>query len=218
MSLRFGSIYTDGFYHVFNRGVDRRIIFNDLQDYEHFILLLRILNSRERINSITRLEESNLLNQTVTEVESQHKPLVEIYGYSLLNNHFHLVHKQVSNDGVSLFMKKLGSAYAQYFNRKNKRKGTLFEGRFKYITIENDFHLMKMISYVNRNHLLHNVEPPFPISSGYEMIRSQGTSIKHFKITEVLELFNDFPTQSLSVVQDIIEQRKQKKFESDMID
>jgi len=66
-------------------------------------------------------------------------------------NHFHLIIKQRIENGIVLFMQKLGSGYTNYFNLKYKRVGPLFQGRFKAISIENDNYLMHLSRYIHLN-------------------------------------------------------------------
>jgi len=85
--------------------------------------------------------------------------LVSIIAYCLLPNHFHLVLRQESEDGISKFMQKLGTSYTMYFNQKYKRSGSLFQGKFKANIIGGDFGLPVLSVYVNLNYIHHKIDP-----------------------------------------------------------
>jgi putative transposase len=78
-------------------------------------------------------------------------PLVQIIAYCLLPNHFHLLLKQQKENGISKYMANLTNSYARYFNPKHKRRGPLFEGRFKAVRIETDQQLLHVNRYIHLN-------------------------------------------------------------------
>lgn len=82
-------------------------------------------------------------------------PLVEILAYCLNKNHYHLLLKQVADNGISKFMQKIGTGYTMYFNQKNKRMGALFAGRFKSKHVDTDSYLHHVGVYVNLNNRVH---------------------------------------------------------------
>ena len=168
MKLRFGKVYTGGFYHVFNRGVDKRIIFKDRHDMNRFLLLMRAINSEKLIGSIKSLQQNDI-HKHINEI-SQEDKLVHMYGFALVQNHFHFVLKQNKEDGVAKFMHRLSSGYARFFNEKYDRVGTLFSGRYKYIELDHDARVIKMIGYVNRNNEIHGC-------SNRVTVRAQGSFI-----------------------------------------
>lgn len=136
----------DEYYHCFNRGTDKRIIFDDLQDYAYFIRSLEAYNDSIILGKL-RLYKNKPPKQ----------PLVEIVSYCLLPNHFHLVLKQVTENGISNFMKRIGVGYTMYFNEKNKRSGSLFQGVFKSKHLETDQDLKQVLSYVFHNNIIHSI-------------------------------------------------------------
>ena len=180
MSLRHGLLYNEGYFHVFNRSTEGITIFYDDEDIKRFILLMRALNSRKKIGTISKLIQRNKITETLFLLD-QETPLVEVCAYSLLNNHFHFVLRQKSDNGISLFMNKICGAYSQYFNRKYSRFGTLLQGRFKHIPLETDSKVIRMISYVNRNHEIHCVDVGFGCSSGHMQISTIYKDDRTFK-------------------------------------
>jgi len=75
--------------------------------------------------------------------------LVDVVCYCLNSNHYHMILKQKSNDGIKKFMHKLGTSYTMYFNKKLKRSGSLFQGKFKSIHIDSNEYLLYLSAYVN---------------------------------------------------------------------
>jgi len=146
VSQRKYNFVPDEFYHLYNRGTDKRIIFKSEDDYDRFQLLLYISNSQENINT------RNLLRNTddLYSYESGQK-LVSIKAYCLMPNHYHILATPIIENGLSLFMQKLSTSYAMYFNKKYDRTGTLFEGKFKSQHVGDDRYLKYLFSYIHLN-------------------------------------------------------------------
>lgn len=151
-------------YHTLSRGVDKRKIFLDNQDYFRFIHNLFILNNQEVVyttlysfinmdfaspNIKTGLGKKN---QSLNKRKPR-KLLVDIYAFCLMPNHYHLLLSPKVKDGIPKFMKKLNMAYAKYFNRRYKRKGTLFESRYKFVLVNNEPHFYHLPYYIHLNPL-----------------------------------------------------------------
>jgi putative transposase len=129
-------------YHVFNRGVDKRIIFSDQKDSERFFLSMQVFNCVEPVGS---LHEERFRKDKIK------KPLVNFIAYNLLPNHFHFLLEQVAPNGISEFMKRLLGGYTWYYNKKHKRSGSLFQGTFKSSHINSNEYLLHASVYVNLN-------------------------------------------------------------------
>jgi putative transposase len=139
------------YYHLYNRGVDKRVIFNNPSDYWRFLALLYLGNSQKEVclGDYSK-EERQLINLFN---EKNDKKLVSIGAYCLMPNHFHLLVREEMENGTSTFMKKLLTSYSMYFNKKYERTGTLFEGRFKSKHIGEDRYLEYLFSYIHLNPL-----------------------------------------------------------------
>lgn len=136
------------FYHVYNRGVEKRVIFKNPADYKRFLVLLYIANNTNPIHlknyrSINSIEEIYDKNRG--------KPLVAIGAYCLMPNHFHLLLTPLVEGGASKFMLKLQTGYSMYFNKRNKRVGSLFQGTFKSQHINKNKYLTHIYSYIHLN-------------------------------------------------------------------
>lgn len=139
------SFSEDEFYHVYNRGTDKRTIFLDDDDYFYFQKLLYICNSKNRI-----ILRDLLAGMSAYSVKRENTN-VDIGAYCLMPNHFHLLLREKIEGGISTFMRKLSTAYAMYFNKKYKRTGGLFEGRFKAVHVAEDGYLEYLFSYIHLN-------------------------------------------------------------------
>ena len=147
-------------FHVLNRGVDKRTIFVGKKDYLRFIHNLHNLNDENQVaNSLFRFKnkyEAPRHAKTIDIASRYNKtmrPLVEIYAFCLMNNHYHLMLTPLVENGLSRFMKKINIAYAKYFNVKYQRKGHLFEGRYKSIHLKKESHFIHLPYYIHFNPL-----------------------------------------------------------------
>jgi putative transposase len=136
------------YYHIYNRGVDKRIIFTSNYDYQRFVLLLHVLNTNKNLK-IRDLLRGNSFNELL-EIKND-DPIVAIGAYCLMPNHFHLLITPIVDGGIPKFMLKLQTAYSMYFNNKNKRNGALFQGVFKSQHLNTDEYFRYMYSYIHLN-------------------------------------------------------------------
>jgi len=141
-------------YHIVNRAIEGKNLFRQIADYFRFIFCLYELNDRKLIKMRTQIDQHHKGRKYtgLTRAVSR-KPLVEILAVCLMPNHYHLVVRQLVNNGISLFMKKLGDGYVGYFNEKYKRKGrgSIFQGHFKAVHIKTQEQFMNVICYVFTN-------------------------------------------------------------------
>ncbi len=143
MSIRKVSFLADEYYHIYNRGNSKQKIFLNEEDYTHFIKLLFLCNSTKSI--VCRDISSNAYDF------DREETLVYIGAYCLMPNHFHLLIKEKTESGISRFIQKVSTAYSMYFNKKYKRTGGLFEGKFKSQHIGIDRYMKYMFSYIHLN-------------------------------------------------------------------
>ena len=146
MSYRPTAFAIDEYYHIYNRGNSKQIIFKTTSDYERFICLLYLSNS-ERSFKIRDIGAQDLFTVDMG------KPIVSIGAYCLMPNHFHILIKPLAENGITTFMKKLSTGYAMYFNRKYERAGVLFEGKFKARYVDTDQYLKYLFAYIHLNPL-----------------------------------------------------------------
>lgn len=154
-------LYTEnGYYHLYNRGVEKRIIFQDEQDYHVFLYYLKLyLSQPEEIKesykaykgySFIKLPRQRPLNNFSREIT--------LLAYSLIPNHFHLLLKQRPANGIERFMRSLGTKYVQYFNKRYQRIGPLFQDTYKAVLVETDEQLLHLSRYIHLNPVMENKE------------------------------------------------------------
>ena len=145
MSIRKVSFVPGEYYHIYNRGNSKQKIFHDKQDYERFIGLLYACNNQENFKIFNIPKGQGLFSIDIS------KKLVDIGAYVLIPNHFHILITQGENGDISKFMQKVSTAYVIYYNKKYKRTGGLFEGKFKSQHAGNDRYLKYLFSYIHLN-------------------------------------------------------------------
>ncbi len=134
-------------YHLINRGVDGRKIFLDNQDYARFVHDLYEFNDTAPASEFL----STTSHDTPGRSTSRHR-LVDIHGWELMKNHYHLLISERREGGLTLFLRKM-SGYARYFNERYGRRGHLFQGHTKKILIERQEHFLYILHYIHLNSL-----------------------------------------------------------------
>lgn len=131
----------NSYYHIYNRGVDKRNIFHDEKDYKVFLHFLKryLTPLPETLSEVRPRWRSDLFNN------------IELVSYCLMPNHFHLMIKQQTKEGIANFMQSLMNSYVYYFNKKLQRKGPLFEGRYKAALVDNEIQLLHLTRYIHLN-------------------------------------------------------------------
>jgi REP element-mobilizing transposase RayT len=141
-------------YHVYTRGIDKRIVCENTADYERLQLLLCLCNGPEVVNM--RNLRSRYKGFPLAEIlknEKREGTLADILCYALMPNHLHLLLREKVPGGISKFMLKLMTAYSMYFNIKYERSGTLFTRPFRSKHIDSDQYLRWVFSYILLNPL-----------------------------------------------------------------
>lgn len=141
MSLRLTPFVTSEYYHIYNRGNSKQVIFHDEQDHRYFMNLLGIMNTENR--------SASRLSKTINSKDG----IISIGAYCLMPNHFHILVKQEKDSGIPLFMQKVSTAYVMYYNKKYKRSGSLFESKFKSKYAGEDRYLKYLFAYIHLNPL-----------------------------------------------------------------
>ncbi len=144
-------------YHIYNRGVDKRVIFLDDDDHRRFLQSMTEFNVVEPIGSIyekTIADKTGLVGRHASNKAKEAK-LVDFIAYCLNPNHYHFILEQKIEDGIEKFMHRLGTGYSKYFNHKYKRSGALFQNRFQSIHVDSNEYLLHLSVYVNLNDRLH---------------------------------------------------------------
>ena len=159
-----------GFYHIYNRGTDKRHIFLSEVDYARFIALLYHANSSKPLSLRTN-HRGPTSAQRWLELPRDGDPLVDLCAYCLMPNHFHLLIHERHTNGVSRFIQKLSTAYTMYFNAHHERTGVLFQGKFKAQDANNDRYLKYLIVYIHLNPIS-LIEPKWKESGVQDMVKA----------------------------------------------
>ncbi|MDD2935635.1 MAG: transposase [Candidatus Pacebacteria bacterium] len=154
MGRRKISFINGEYYHIYNRGVDKRTIVLNKYDIFRILESFEVFNTTDSVGSIYQYSFKKKNNQ----LRSRGPKLVEIVAFNILDNHYHLVLKQLVDNGISKFMQNFSAGYTKHFNEKYDRSGTLFQGPFKAEHIDSDEYLNYVVAYVNCNHLVHGFE------------------------------------------------------------
>lgn len=149
----------NGLYHIFNRGVEKRRIFIDAQDYGVFLGYLKeylslkdekILRSTLANPKATSKEKDTILKKLRM---NNFTDEIGLFCYCLMPNHFHLLVRQKSEMAIDRFVRSLCTRYAMYFNRKYKRVGSLYQGVYKAVLVGTTEQLLHVTRYIHRNPL-----------------------------------------------------------------
>ena len=216
-------LQSDYFYHIYNRGVDKREVFSDEKDYLRFLKSLREFNQLETIESLYRQDqlkrkEAKPLRfsglQSKPENRSGLASLVEIVCYCLNPNHYHLLLKQLSEKGIENFMHKLSTGYTRYFNDRYHRSGSLFQGTYKAIEIKSDGYLNQLSCYINGNAEIHKIvkAEKWPWSSYLDYLgKRKGTLINKGIILNEFKDINEYKLLTETVIKESSERKEEIK-------
>ena len=183
---------TNQYYHVFNRGVEKRDIFIDDQDFTVFLGLLKKYLTGENSNKKNRHSFSSFQEN------------ISLIAYCLMPNHFHLLLHQKKKDGITQLMRRVSTGYVMYFNNRYNRVGSLFQGRYKASLINKDDYLHHVSRYIHLN-------PENYISWPYSSLayyKGQKRS-KWVKCDQLLSLFEGDAKAYLDFVADYEDSKKE---------
>ena len=200
------------YYHIYNRGVDKRIVFTDEYDIQRFYESLEEFNVLEPIGSL--YENSFVKKLGSLTSKSGEDSLTKLVAHCANPNHFHLLLRQEVENGIEKLMQRMGG-YTKYFNNKYKRNGTLFQGRFKSGHIDSNEYLLHVSAYINLNDRVHQLG-----SSTSKLVRSRSSwgeysdkSIKGIcKKDIILDQFrdnNEYKEFALSSLESIVKRKEE---------
>lgn len=154
----------DGYYHIYNRGVNKTNIFRSKKDYIVFLRFLKEYLLPPKHPDLLTLQGLNPRRRPINCFND-----IELIAYCLMSNHFHLFIRQKSDTGLKIFMQAFATNYVMYFNKKYKRVGPLFQGIYKAVLIDNEAYFLHISRYIHSNprELLTRVQPlqDYPYSS-----------------------------------------------------
>ena len=209
------TIFSNGeFYHVYNRGVDKRDVVSSIVDVERFLQGMEEFNVIEPIGSL--YENSFLKDKGSLESEASKSKLVNIVAYCLNPNHYHFLLEQVVEKGVEKFMHRLGTGYTKYFNLTHQRTGSLFQGVFKSIHVDSNEYILHLSSYINLNNRVHQLG-----SEASKLVRSSWQSYLDFKqkniITEQFSNAAEYQDFAIEALESIVARRREERELANML-
>ena len=170
-----------GYYHLYNRGVNKRLIFKDQKDYSTFLSYLQFYLTPPNDPTLRGSSSQDKSPVSPTKVLKNYATEIELLAYCLMPNHFHLMLKQNSEYGINFFMRSLCTKYARYFNTHYKRTGHLFQGIYKAVRITSDDQYTYLSKYIHRNPLSLPACEDDPRRLGSYKYSSYSNYLKHFE-------------------------------------
>ena len=191
------------YYHVFNRGVDKRKVFLNGDDFNRFLQSMDEFNSVTPIGSIyensfnkNRIKPGQSMSKQRVGARKKKDKLVNFVCYCINPNHYHFLLEQVFDNGIEKFMQRLGNGYTKFFNNKYLRSGSLFQGRYKSVHVDSNEYLLHLSVYINLNEKVHQLGHSMSKSSWDEYIGKNNYSfcdknivLDQFNKTEDYEIF-----------------------------
>jgi putative transposase len=160
MPIKRPQIINGEIYHIVIRAVEGLKLFRDDKDFLRMIHNLFEFNDENPVQdnyrkTIKRKEQFPNVPRTVlgTWGEGKRKMLVEILAFCLMPNHLHLLVRQLREGGISKLMRKIGAGYGNYYNNKYKRRGHVFQGKYKIVHIKTQEQLKTVFVYIHTNPL-----------------------------------------------------------------
>ena len=143
-------------YHILGKAVEGKEIFDHEEDRARFVFQMYAANIGKPVINLYRkdifqISNAILQGETIPKgfVQKEHDPLVHLFSFVLGKDRYHFGMVPAEKEGIPLYMQKLNLGFAKYYNLKNKRAGTLFEGRFKAVPILNPKQLESVVKYIN---------------------------------------------------------------------
>lgn len=149
-------IVSGNVYHIFNKSIADFKIFNKDIEFLRIKNIIKYYQIQNMPFKFSRFMESETVKKdgfdsNFISLSQSKEKLVQIIAYCIMPTHLHLILKQLKENGISIFMGNVLNSYTRYFNTKYKRKGPLWEGRFKNVPVETDEQLVHLTRYIHLN-------------------------------------------------------------------
>ncbi|MFH1129245.1 MAG: transposase [Patescibacteria group bacterium] len=154
MSIERPQLVNDEIYHITIRGTADMAIFKNQSDYYRMVFSIYEFNNAKPVSIRDKRGLQSRDTRGLTSGVSafgERDLLVEILAFCFMPNHIHLLLRQIKDNGITKFMRKLGTGYAGYFNRKYKKRGHLFQGKFWATRVKTDEQLQTAFVYIHSN-------------------------------------------------------------------
>ncbi len=170
-------------FHILNRGVEKRKIFLDNEDYYRFFHNLTDFNNKDL--TLLSYGARRKYSSAIRKPKKPKKKLVNVLCWCLMPNHYHILVQEIIDGGASMFSKKLSSGYTQYFNLKNDRNGVLLQGKSKIIPLRKDEHFIHIPYYILSNPIK-LIEPMWK-EKGIKNIKQSVKFLNEYKWSGIME-------------------------------
>lgn len=173
------------YYHIYNRTILSVPEFQDNRNAERLALALLLANSTKSTKAFEFLRNNkNFSIEDALKITREGEKLVDVLCYSIMPDHYHLLVKELKENGISNFIRKCNISVAKYINIKNDRRGTLFESRFNAKHVGTNEYLLHLSLYIHLN--------PLDIISGKEW---RTNNLQNWRATK--EKLLEYPWSSL---------------------
>ena len=185
-------IINDEYYHIYNRGFNKKPIFISNNDYQRALETIRYYQfstpsfKYSILNRLTIQQKNKLLQQLVS-------TQIDILAFCFMPNHFHFLIKQISDDGILKSISKFSNSYSKYFNTLHEKNGPVFDSRFKAVRVTSNEQMLHLSRYIHLNPYTASIEKNlnqiqnYPYSSLKEYMHPQS-----FTLTQTDEILGQF--------------------------
>ena len=142
------------YYHIFNRAVNKQVIFHNTSDYFRFLFLTLYFQSPIIFQQLGRKVKEFVQSRALDSVEEDEiikKRRVELVAFCIMPNHFHLIVKELDEGGIAAYMQRVLTSYSKYYNTKYQKSGHVFQGPYRAVHIADDRQLLHLSAYIHRN-------------------------------------------------------------------
>lgn len=177
MPGRFEDFKNNGVYHIFNKTINKQLVFDSNEYCGKFLDIAKYYRSSKATVSYSKIKNFELEFQEdlLKKIRLKKYYNIEIFTFSLIPNHFHFQLQQKRSNGISIFMADVLNSFTRAFNIKNEKLGPLFLPRFKSRQIRTDNEAKHVSRYIHLNPLSHGI-----VKSIDELIAYPWTSLPEY--------------------------------------
>ncbi|MBI2065860.1 MAG: transposase [Candidatus Zambryskibacteria bacterium] len=142
-------------YHIYNRAINKQVIFHNTGDYFRFLFLILYFQSPIKFQQLNRIVKQfvQLVQYSVLDIKEEviRKRNIELVAFCIMPNHFHLILKELEEGAIATYMQRVLNAYSKYYNTKYEKSGHVFQGPYRAVHVVNDRQLLHLSAYIHRN-------------------------------------------------------------------
>jgi len=206
-------------YHIFTRSIADYVIFNGPDEFQRMLELLKYYQIKNEIKFSDFIQLRPVMNRgfdNYFDYASRNKEdIVQIIAYCLMPTHLHLILKQLSDGGISAYMGNILNSFTHYFNKKHRRKGPLWESKFKNVPVNNDEQLLHLTRYIHLNPVtafLVNKPEQWSFSSYKEYILKSNSPTDFCQFEDIIDIrptnYKKFVNNQISYQRELAEIKK----------